>query len=310
MLNMQNKVSSACKVPGTELLVLVAVLLSLCCCASLVRAEQQYTVTGMLLKVEPSRQAIVVSCKEVPGYMQAMVMSFAVGDPRALETLKPGDAIDFALVIKKDSSYAENIRAVPFESLELDPTETRRLKLLEQMITHDSPAMAPLAVGQAVPDFTLIDQDRNYFKLSQLAGKVVAVSFIYTRCPRPEYCFRVSNNFGRLQKQFKERMGRDLVLLSIVIDPAHDQPDALTHYARIWKAQAGNWYFLTGPLPVVQRVCRRFDMSFYPDEALLLHSFRTAVIDRQGKMAALLDGNEYTFQQLSDLVESTLDQHN
>ena len=164
MLNLQNKVSSGCKVPGTELLVLVAVLVSLCCCASLVRAEQQYAVTGMLLKVNPSRQAIVVSCKEVPGYMQAMVMSFAVGDPRALETLKPGDAIDFTLVIKKDSSYAENIRVVPFESLELDPTETRRLKLLEQMIAHDSPAMAPPGWGPGGPGFHF---DRPGPKLSQ-----------------------------------------------------------------------------------------------------------------------------------------------
>ncbi len=264
----------------------------------------------MLLKVDPARHTMIVSCKEIPGYMEAMAMSFTVNEPHSLDKLKPGDAIDFTLLVKKDSSYAEDVHLVPFESLEFDPTETRRLKLLQQMIAADSGISPALSVGEAVPDFTLLDQERKYIKLSQLAGKVVAVSFVYTRCPRPEYCFRVSNNFGRLQKQFKDRMGRDLVLLSIVIDPEHDHPDALASYARIWKADAGSWHFLTGPLPVIQKVCRRFDMSFYPDEALMLHSFRTAIIDRQGKMAALLDGNEYTFQQLADLVESTLDEHN
>jgi protein SCO1/2 len=184
------------------------------------------------------------------------------------------------------------------------------MRLLEKMVAPPASLPGALSVGQLVPDFTLTDQNRRQVKLSQFAGKVVAVTFVYTRCPFPDYCFRLSNNFGQLQKRFKEQMGRDLVLLTIVIDPANDGPEALTKYARIWKADSDGWHFLTGPLPEIQQLSRKFDMNFYPDEALLVHSFHTAVIDRENKLAANLEGNEFTSQQLGDLVETLLDQRN
>ncbi len=273
-------------------------------------AAQEYGVRGLVLKVDPSRKSMLVSCESIPGYMEAMTMPFNVRESRVLEGLKPGTAVDFTLVVDEDSSYAENVRARAFENLELDPTQARRMRLLEKMVAPSSSLPGALAVGQLVPDFTLTDQNRRQVKLSQFAGKVVAVTFVYTRCPFPDYCFRLSNNFGQLQKRFKEQMGRDLVLLTIVIDPANDGPEALTKYARIWKADSDGWHFLTGPLPEIQQLSRKFDMNFYPDEALLVHSFHTAIIDRQNKLAANLEGNEFTSQQLGDLVETLLDRRN
>jgi len=173
-------------------------------------------------------------------------------------------------------------------------------------MAEKSPAKDVLHVGEPVPDFSLTDQNRQRVSLSQFRGKTVAVTFIYTRCPRPEYCVRLSNNFGLLQRRFKSQMGRDLVLLTIVIDPAHDQPEALTKYARTWKADANTWRFLTGPLTDIQQLCHRFDMAFYPDEALLVHSFHTVVIDRQGRLAANLEGNDFTAQELGDLVQTVM----
>jgi protein SCO1/2 len=143
-------------------------------------------------------------------------------------------------------------------------------------------------------------------QLSQLAGKVVAVTFMYTRCPFPNYCARLSGNFERLQKRFRPEIGRDLVLLNIVIDTAHDQKLALADYARQYHADPAGWHFLTGPNDQVQKVCRYFDMNYYPDEGLYIHSFHTAVIGRDGKLVANLEGNEFTAQQLGDLVETTL----
>jgi protein SCO1 len=163
-----------------------------------------------------------------------------------------------------------------------------------------------LHVGQLVPDFTLTDQTRQRISLSQFTGKVVAITFIYTRCPRPDYCVRLSNNFGLLQRRFKQQMGQNLILLTIVIDPVHDQPEALANYARTWKADARTWHFLTGPLPDIQQLCRKFDMAFYPDEGLLVHSFHTVVVDRNGKLAANLEGNDFSGVQLGDLVNSVL----
>ena len=274
------------------------------------RAMQKYDVAGILLKVDGSHQTITVSCESIPGYMDAMVMSFPVRNPKALDGLQPGVRVEFTLVVEKDSFYADGVHAHPFDSLELDPTQARRLKLLEHLITPSSPAARPLAIGQPVPEFSLTDQQRKRVTLSHLAGKVVAVTFVYTRCPFPSYCFRLSNNFGQLQTRFKKRMGRDLVLLSVVIDPAHDQPEALANYASIWKADPNAWHFLTGPLPDIQQLAGKFDMNFYPDEALFVHSFHTVVIDRQGKLAANLEGNDFTAQQLGDLVETVLDGKN
>jgi protein SCO1/2 len=271
---------------------------------------QKYDVRGLVLKVDPSRKSMLVSCESIPGYMEAMTMPLTVRDSSKLEGLRPGTAVEFTLVVDENSSYADNVRARAFENLELDPTQARRMSLLEKMVAPPSSLPGALAVGQPVPDFTLTDQNLRQVRLSQFAGKIVAVTFIYTRCPFPNYCFRLSNNFGLLQKRFKEKMGRDLVLLTIVIDPANDSPEALTKYARIWKADSEGWHFLTGSLPEIQELCRRFDMNFYPDEALLVHSFHTAVIDRQSKLAANLEGNEFTSQQLGDLVETLLKERN
>jgi protein SCO1/2 len=232
-----------------------------------------------------------------------MVMAFAVRDAAALKKLQPGTKVRFTLVSEKESSYADEIQAQPFESLELDPTQARRLKLLEDMVNSSPTA---LKVGDAVPDFTLTDEKRRPVALSEFRGKVVAVTFVYTRCPFPNYCFRLSNNFGQLQKRFREAMGRDLVLLTVVIDPAHEGPQSLENYARIWKADARGWHFLTGSLPEIQQVCRKFDMNFYPDEALYVHSFHTVVIDSQARLAANLEGNDFSAQQLGDLVQSLM----
>jgi protein SCO1/2 len=273
-------------------------------------ATQKYAVTGILLRVDRAHQSITVSCQSIPGYMEAMVMSFPVRDPKALDGLVAGIRLEFSLLVDKDSVSAEDVHASQFNSLELDPTQARRLKLLENLMTPNSAVTHPLAIGQPVPDFSLTDQSRGQVSLSRLAGKVVAVTFVYTRCPFPSYCFRLSNNFGRLQTRFKKRMGSELVLLSVVIDPAHDQPDALANYARIWKADPHAWHFLTGPLPDIQHLAGKFDMNFYPDEAVFVHSLHTVIIDRQGRLAANIEGNDFTAQQLGDLVETVLDREN
>lgn len=266
-------------------------------------AQQKHEVTGLLLSVDSARHTITVSCKEIPGYMEAMVMSFPVKDSTLPQGLQPGVMVDFTLVVDNDTSFVEQIHVRPFESLELDPTEARRLKLIENASSAHPPSADVLHAGDPVPDFRLTDQNRAAVSLSQFRGKIVALTFVYTRCPLPDYCVRLANNFGVLQRRFNSLMGRDLVLLTVVIDPVHDQPTELSSYARTWKADPHSWHFLTGPVADIQRICRGFDMSFYPDEALYVHSFHTVVIGRSGRLAANLEGNNFTAQQLGDLVE-------
>jgi protein SCO1 len=266
---------------------------------------QRYPVTGLVLKIDPAHLTFVASCKAIPGYMDAMVMPIPVRDAKALDALKPSALVDFTLVVTKDDAYAENVRVRQYQSTELEPQQARRLQLLAGL-GHADPATEDLAIGAAVPDFRLTDQTGSNIGLSQFAGKVLVSSFIYTSCPLPNYCFRLSNNLGRLQKRFTQRMGRDLVLLSVSIDPAHDTPEVLAKYAATWKADAKSWHFLTGPEPEVKRVCRRFGVNFWPDEGTLTHSLHTIVVDRQGKLAANFEGNEFTAEQLGDFVEAVL----
>jgi protein SCO1/2 len=268
------------------------------------RAQQQHAATGLLLKVDSAHKTLVISCRDIPGYMEAMVMPFAVQDARALDELKPGMILDFDLIDRNGAAYADNIHVRAFQSLELDPTQAKRLRGVEDALAPSGSKGVP--IGERVPDFTLLDQNGRRVRLSQFNGKVVALTFLYTRCPFPNYCVRLSNNFARLQKRFHDQMGHELVLLSIVIDAVHDQPKTLEKYATMWKADPSAWHFLTGSADELQQVCRHFEMNYYPDEALYIHSFHTAVIDQQGKLAANLEGNEFTAQQLGDFVESVI----
>ena len=225
-------------------------------------AATRYPVTGVVLKVDGPNRSFVASCAAIPGYMEAMAMAYSVLDNRELADLKPGAYVDFTLVVEKKRSYAERIRIHHYESTEREPLLARRLKLLEA--PH-----ATVQPGDAVPVFTLTDQTGSRVTLSQWAGKVVAVTFIYTSCPLPDYCFRLSNNFSQLNQRFAGRMGRDLVLLSISFDPVHDQPTVLAKYASTWKADPESWHFLTGPLDDVKAVSRQFGLNFWPDDVYL-----------------------------------------
>jgi protein SCO1 len=271
-------------------------------------SAERFQVSGMLLTSDEQHHTITVSCREIPGHMDAMVMTFPVQPPGSLPPgIAPGTAIEFTWVTGKTDSFAENLRVQPFESLELDPIEARRLQLVENASRRPGAASADvLKTGDPVPDFRLTDQNDAAVTLSQFRDKVVAMTFIYTRCPRPEYCLRLSNNFGVLERRFKPQMGKALVLVTIVIDPVHDQAGTLKTYAETWKADSRDWHFLRGAVAEINQICRRFDMAFYPDEALYVHSFHTVVIGRDGKLAANLEGNGFTAQQLGDLIETFL----
>jgi protein SCO1 len=268
-------------------------------------AAQRYTASGLVLRVDRNNHTMVVSCDPIPGYMEAMAMPFSVRKGKDLEKVGPGAMIDFTLVVDKKSSHAENVKVRPFESPAQEPSQARRLALLQKVIQPDAAAL--LTPGQQVPDFTLIDQNQRGVSLHEFAGKVVALDFVYTRCPLPDYCYRFSNNFGRLQKRFASRLGHDLVLLTITFDPIHDRPEKLATYAQTWKANSEVWHFLTGSPDDVRRVCGWFGVEFWTDEALLTHTLHTVVIDRRGRLVTNIEGNQYTAEQVGDLLETEMD---
>jgi protein SCO1/2 len=259
--------------------------------------------TGMVLRVDAAKRSVVISHEAVRGLMPAMTMPFDVQDVKELNGLIPGAIVSFTLVLAKDTSHIERVKVVRYQSVEQDPLTARRLQLL-RTITGTAPK--PMPVGQVVPEFTLTNQLRKRVSLSQFRGKVVAVNFIYTSCVLPQFCYRVANHFGVVRDRFRDRMGRDLVLLTITFDPARDTPEKLAEYAGQWKADPAVWHFLTGAAADVERVCNLFGVEFFADEGLMNHSVRTAVLDRSGKLVANIEGNQYTAAQLGDLVETVL----
>jgi len=249
---------------------------------------------GLVLKVDPTASTVTVSHDDIPGYMNAMVMPFTVRDPKAMSDVRPGDRIGFRLNIRKDRSWIDRL-----ELLSAAPANTGLTQ---------SPSISTLVpLGSRVPDFSLTNQDGQPISLESLRGSVVAVTFIYTRCPLPDYCPRMITNLQAIERRFPDRVGRDLALAAITFDPQHDTPPQMKQYAQAFKVDRPGWQFLTGTIDDVSRVCAMFGVEFWPDEGLITHTLQTAVIDRDGKLVATVEGKDYSGKQLADLVGETLE---
>jgi protein SCO1 len=170
---------------------------------NLLWAAQRYPATGMVLTVDQPHKSFVVSCQSIPGFMEAMTMPFDVRQTAELQGVAPGMTVEFMLVVDRSTSYAEHIQIRRYESVEQDPLIARQLKLLTRIANPSAATVKVLTDGQKVPDFTLLDQNRHPLSLSEFAGKVIALNFIYTSCALPNFCYRITNNFGVLQRRFK-----------------------------------------------------------------------------------------------------------
>jgi protein SCO1/2 len=267
---------------------------------------KRHQATGMVLRVDGPHHLLDVSCDKIPNYMSAMEMPFKVRDAKTASGLKVGTKISFLIVEEGKTLYADDIHVVTTAVLEPEPIEAGGLTALHKALNPDMTAKA-VRVGQPVSDFELTDQAGRKVRFSEFEGKVVALTFGYSHCPNPTYCYRLSNNLAQVYKQLRSRAGRELVLLTIAIDPEHDQGEALAQYAAVFKADPKVWHFLTGPLPEIQDVAAMFGMDFWSNEGLITHSLHTVIVDRHGKLAINLEGNQFTGRQLSDLVRSVMD---
>ncbi|MEO6214276.1 MAG: SCO family protein [Vicinamibacterales bacterium] len=253
----------------------------------------RHDVRGLVLKVDAAAGVMTVSHEAIPGYMDAMAMPFAAATGSELSAVRPGDRIRFRLNVRRGKTLIDRV-----EILSAAPTDSG---------LRQSPARPTLvAMGQPVPDFTLTDQDGALVSLSSMRGKVVAVSFIYTRCPLPDYCPRVMTNLGALRDQFPDRLGKDLALLTITFDPKYDTPEKLKEYAARYGADVPGWRLLTGSAGEIDRACAIFGVEFWPEEGMITHTLQTAVIDRHGRLVATVEGKEFSTRQLADLVGSAM----
>ncbi|MFO7301777.1 MAG: SCO family protein [Acidobacteriota bacterium] len=284
--------------------VIVAVTLMLAWSAATAAADERYPVTGIVLDARPDSGVFVASIDAIPGYMAAMTMPFRVRERALLERLERGAAVEFTLVVTPGESWAEGIRVRRVQNLEQDPLAARRLALIDELTTgRRAPVVAP---GGRVPDFQLVDHKFRPVSLSQFAGRVVAINFTYTTCQLPDFCLRLVNHFGALQRRFAEVLGRDLVFLTITFDPQRDTPDVLDRYAEQWKPDHEVWRFLTGTPAAIRPVLDAFGVSAFVNDGLIDHGLRTAIVGRDGRLAVLLEGNHFSTAQLGDVIDAVL----
>ncbi len=254
----------------------------------------RYAATGMVLDVDPDRSTLTVSHDEVPGFMDAMVMPLNVRRARQLAGVRPGDRISFRLVVGKESSHIDRVRLLSAAAADQGLLATPAASTL---VPH----------GGIVSDFTLVDQHGAEIRLSDLRGRVVVVTFIYTRCPLPDYCPRMITNLAAVRDRFRARLSQDLTLLTVTFDPQYDTPQRLAAYARRHDADVPGWHFLTGPGEGIRQVCEAFGVEYWPDSGLITHTLQTAVIDREGRLAAAVEGKDFNGRHLADLVQAVLD---
>src|SRR5262249_20658826 len=250
-----------------------------------------HTTTGLVLRVDRPASTVTISHDAFPGFMNAMVMPFDVKGDATRAALTPGDRVRFRLSVKGDRSWIDRLDVISAAAVDTGLQETPAVPIL-------------VPVGAAIPDFALTDQAGEALALSSLKGKVVAVTFIYSRCPLPDYCPLMVEHFKTVRDRFSARMNRDLVLLTVSFDPQYDTPPILSRYAASRHAGGPGWHFLTGDPKQIERVCHAFGIQYWAEEGLITHSLQTAVIDRDGRLAATVEGKDFTSQQLGDLVAS------
>jgi protein SCO1/2 len=289
-------------------LVAAALVCGLCVVigAHCAEAQEVHAARGVVTAIDSAHRKVVISCDEIADYMAAMGMEFVAERPADLAPLRPGSVVAFDIVAAKKSSddplLARRIRIASSANLQSEPLQAGQLSMLHQAMSTER----AIAVGQAVPDFALVDQAGKAVRLSDFRGKAVVLTFGYSRCPNPNYCLRLSNNLGKVQRRFPKGAGRDFVLLTIGIDPEHDRGETLARYAASFHANPDVWHFLTGPVLEIHRVAGLFGMNFWSEEGLVTHTLHTAVIGRDGTLLANLEGNAFTAEQLGDLLEQVI----
>jgi len=244
---------------------------------------RSYTLTGQVLAVDVARHEITIRHQDIPGFMPGMTMPFKVRDDDLLDGRVPGDLVTATLVVSDDNAFISSI-----------------VRTGNAPITGPAPAAAMdlLAPGAPVPEVELVDERGNRHRLSEWRGKVLALTFVYTRCPLPDFCPLMNRRFAGVQSE----IGPDATLrgrvrlLSISVDPDFDTPSVLAAQAGRIGADPAVWTFLTGEREVIERFGRRFGVSVIRDKEPtdITHNLRTAVVGADGRLVTMFGGTDWS----------------
>jgi protein SCO1 len=297
--------------PGAGALVLIALAsmaLGVSGCQKSQPAAQQpakrYHLVGKVVSIDKEQASVMVDGQEIVGFMAAMTMPYSVRDTKLLAPLVPGDEITADVVVDDNGAYLENI-VVTKKGDGKGPTGT----------TY------PPKPGDKVPDFALLNQDGKKIHLSSYQGEVLLVTFIYTRCPYPDFCPLVSHNFSKIYASLKKdpSLGRRVRLLSVSFDPDHDTPEVLRKYAETFNGTTGGdpfdrWQFAAVPKKDLVSVANFFGLYYdFSGDGQIAHSLSTTVIGPDGKVFKWYQDNEWKPEDLladaAQAVQQT-NQHN
>ena len=254
---------------------------------------QTFQVKGVVREILPERKKIKITHEDIPGYMEAMTMLLDVKDAKELTGLQAGDSLSFRMLVTDDDGWIDQLKKLdePRTPLPASEPPLRRVRDVE-----------PLAVGDAMPDYAFTNTQGRVLRLSEFKGKAFAITFIFTRCPFPTFCPRLSLGFEETQRQLKARTGgpTNWHLFSLTIDPDYDTLPRLQDYAARYKADPAHWDHLTGELIDITAISEQFGLQFWranPSEPIN-HNVRTVVIDAAGRVQWITPETDWKPEQL------------
>jgi protein SCO1/2 len=287
------RVRSCMKTPSLVAGVVVLGLLSTSCSRSK-PSGRSFDLHGQVLAVDEAGLRVTISHDEIAGFMPAMTMPFRVKEARLLKNCEPGDLVRATLFVTDTDAWLTSLErtghaALPATEAAVPPTV--------------------LAPGAQVPDARLVDTLGHPFQFSSLRGQVVALTFIYTRCPLPDYCPLMDRLFAAVLKgvQADGRLRDQVRLLSISFDPEYDTPAVLAAYSRSVGADGRIWRFATADRRTLDAFAPRFgEVIMRDDPRVITHNLRTAIVDRDGRLVKVYNGNDWTpvelLQELTSVV--------
>ncbi|HEY3861009.1 MAG TPA: SCO family protein [Verrucomicrobiae bacterium] len=254
-----------------------------------------YDAKGIVKKLESDGKTIVVSHEAIAGYMQAMTMPFEVRDTNLLRGLKTGDTIMFKLAVTPTEGWIQDLA-------KLDSAAPSDVTPGSQPVMHVSRALAPLDIGDRLPDYHFTNELGEAVSLSQFKGQVLAFTFFFTSCPFPEYCPRMTSNFGKIEQELKKMTNAPARwhLLSISFDPAHDSPSRLASYADAADYDKSHWSFLTGDEDQIGALADQIGENYWHEGTSIGHNLRTVVVDASGHIRDVVPGSKWNVQDLVD----------
>ncbi len=248
--------------------------------------SQRYHLVGKVVSVDQAQGILLVDHHAIPGFMDAMTMPYPVPDTAALASLAAGDEITADVVVTATGGHLENIVVTKKGAPGASPAPA---------------AMHEPQPGERVPDFTLLNQDGKQIRLSSFRGHVLLITFIYTRCPFPNYCPLVSKDFAEIYAATRTdpALRSKIRLLSVSFDPQHDTRAVLRNYAATFRQITGEkpfdrWEFATAPPAELKKMADFFGLYYDAENGVIVHSMSTSVISPQGTIYTWHGDNDWS----------------